>query len=61
MPIDVLNVLLHLLDTFPALQTLSVLQVLLVSIQLLTARGLNPKEILLMKLIQEIRPNVPFN
>ena len=60
MPTDLLNSLLQLLNEFPALQTLSVLQVLLVSIQLLIAQGLSPEEIL-VKLTQEIKPNDPFN
>ncbi|HEV3269389.1 MAG TPA: hypothetical protein VGZ69_01930 [Candidatus Rhabdochlamydia sp.] len=60
MPVDVLNALLQLLNELPSLQTLPVLQVLLVSIQLLTAQGLSSEEIL-AKLIQEIKPNGSSN
>jgi hypothetical protein len=59
-PVDVLNALLQLLNELPSLQTLPVLQVLLVSIQLLTAQGLSSEEIL-AKLIQEIKPNGSSN
>ena len=56
MPIDVLKALLHLLDVLPELQTLSLLQVLLVSAQLLTVQGLISEEIL-VELIRVIKLN----
>ena len=56
MPIDVVNALLQLLNLLPALQSLPVLQALLLTIQILTAQGLSPKEIQ-TKLIQKIKLN----